>query len=306
MAQARVTEASRDFGAMIAEDLGKDVPHVPAPMRDPATYDGARVARIADLVAGGRHFEAPDRAASSSGAAAPHAGASTGGRDVVIHAAGRMDVGPAGATWPEPLAHLPDANLPGTQQVNGAVLPGKRAAKTGPAIGIGSGVTRYGTPPVLGPSVAAKPATDALTEGDALVLSRVGIRTSIVAPGAFNSGTRASDGAGAPDDAEGSEAWWSGAYATVRKAAFDGLAAPEPRDADPALPILPWRFRLAHAALAARRVPRVGAMAKGSRPSRTHLDPPQDGAAIVTGVGDRVRAQRPERIGLADLHHPHP
>jgi len=32
-------------------------------------------------------------------------------------------------------------------------------------------------------------------------------------------------------------------------------------------------------------------------------DPSDDGAAIVNGVADRVRAQLMERIGLADLLH---
>jgi len=45
-------------------------------------------------------------------------------------------------------------------------------------------------------------------------------------------------------------------------------------------------------------------MPHGRRPFRIHVDPSDDGATIVNGVADRVRAQLLERIGLADLLHP--
>ena len=39
-------------------------------------------------------------------------------------------------------------------------------------------------------------------------------------------------------------------------------------------------------------------------PFRTHIDPSQDGAEIVNGVADRVRAEMLRRIGLEDLLSP--
>ena len=42
----------------------------------------------------------------------------------------------------------------------------------------------------------------------------------------------------------------------------------------------------------------------GKRPFRVHVDPSQDGAEIVNGVADRVRAEMFRRIGLEDLLHP--
>jgi hypothetical protein len=39
----------------------------------------------------------------------------------------------------------------------------------------------------------------------------------------------------------------------------------------------------------------------GRRPFRVHIDPSQDGAEIVNGVADRVRAELLPRIGLADI-----
>ena len=42
----------------------------------------------------------------------------------------------------------------------------------------------------------------------------------------------------------------------------------------------------------------------GKRPFRVHVDPSQDGAEIVNGVADRVRAEMFRRIGLEYLLHP--
>ncbi len=42
----------------------------------------------------------------------------------------------------------------------------------------------------------------------------------------------------------------------------------------------------------------------GKRPFRVHVDPSHDGAEIVNGVADRVRAEMFRRIGLEDLLHP--
>ncbi|KGM34437.1 hypothetical protein [Inquilinus limosus] len=39
----------------------------------------------------------------------------------------------------------------------------------------------------------------------------------------------------------------------------------------------------------------------GRRPFRVHVDPSQDGAEIVNGVADRVRAELLRRIGLEDI-----
>jgi NAD(P)-dependent dehydrogenase (short-subunit alcohol dehydrogenase family) len=42
----------------------------------------------------------------------------------------------------------------------------------------------------------------------------------------------------------------------------------------------------------------------GKRPFRVHIDPSQDGAEIVNGVADRVRAELLRRIGLEDILRP--
>jgi hypothetical protein len=43
---------------------------------------------------------------------------------------------------------------------------------------------------------------------------------------------------------------------------------------------------------------------KGTRPFRVHIDPADDGAAVVNAVADHIRAEFLRRIDLADLLHP--
>jgi len=54
----------------------------------------------------------------------------------------------------------------------------------------------------------------------------------------------------------------------------------------------------------ARAIVRVVDLPFGSRPFRIHIDPAQDGAEIVNGVADRVRAELLRNMGLADLLKP--
>lgn len=293
MARILITGASSGFGAMIAERLARDGHHVFASMRDPGAYDGAPQSRVAALAAQGFQIETlpldvTDDASVAEAAAQIQTRAA--GIDVLIHNAGHMVFGPAEAFTPAQMARLYDVNVLGTQRVNRAFLPGMRNARDGLVVWIGSSSTRGGTPPFLAPYFAAKAAMDAMAQSYALELSRFGIETSIVVPGAFNSGTNHFANAGNPDDSDRDDEWWQGPYAGTDRMALEGLAKLEPADADPAT--------------VAEAVAQIVALPKGSRPFRTHLDPSQDGAEVVNGVADRVRAQLLERIGLADLLHP--
>ena len=295
MARVLITGASSGFGAMIAAELARADHHVFATMRDPDAHAGAPAARVAALAAEGRRIEVLALDVTDDGSvteAAARVVARTGGIDVLVHNAGHMVFGPAEAFTPEQLAQLYDVNVMGTQRVNRAFLPAMRDARDGLVIWIGSSSTRGGTPPFLGPYFAAKAAMDALAQSYALELSRFGIETSIIVPGAFSTGTNHFKHAGAPEDSGRAEAWWRGPYAGVDNTALAALAALEPPDADPVS--------------VARAVAQIVAMPKGARPVRTHLDPSQDGAEIVNGVADRVRVQLLERIGLADLLRPQP
>ena len=79
-------------------------------------------------------------------------------------------------------------------------------------------------------------------------------------------------------------------YAGVAEQALKGLASLEPKDAD--------------VRAVAEAIVNVVELPFGKRPFRTHVDPSQDGAEIVNGVADRVRAEMFRRIGLEDLLSP--
>ena len=109
--------------------------------------------------------------------------------DVVIHNAGHMVFGPAEAFTPKQLAELYYINVLSTQRVNRAALPQLRRQKHGLIIWVSSSSCAGGTPPYLAPYFAAKAGMDAMAVVYARELTRWGIETSIVVPGAFTGGT---------------------------------------------------------------------------------------------------------------------
>jgi hypothetical protein len=121
-------------------------------------------------------------------------------------------------------------------------------------------------------------------------LARWGIETTIVVPGAFTKGTNHFAHAGKPADTGRAAEYDNGTYAGVPEQSLKGLASLEPADAD--------------AGEVAREIARVVDLPFGKRPFRVHIDPSQDGAEIVNGVADRVRAELFRRIGLEDLLSP--
>jgi NAD(P)-dependent dehydrogenase (short-subunit alcohol dehydrogenase family) len=136
---------------------------------------------------------------------------------------------------------------------------------------------RGGTPPYLSPYFAAKAAMDSLAVSCAGELARWGIETSIVVPGAFTKGTNHFAHSGSPADAARAAEYAQGPTGDIPDIALKGLAALEPADAD--------------AASVAEAVVNVVGAPFGKRPFRVHIDPSQDGAEIVNGVADRVRAE---------------
>src|SRR6202041_3163434 len=120
--------------------------------------------------------------------------------DVVVHNAGHMVFGPLEAFTPEQLAELYDVNVLSTQRVNRAALPQLRKQKQGLVVWVSSSSSVGGTPPYLAPYFAAKAGMDALAVVSARELTRWGIETSIVVPGAFTGGTNHFAHAGSPAD----------------------------------------------------------------------------------------------------------
>jgi NAD(P)-dependent dehydrogenase (short-subunit alcohol dehydrogenase family) len=289
-----ITGASSGFGALAARALAQAGHTVYASMRETAGRNAPQVAAVqryaAEHAVDLRAVEL-DVASEASCAAGIQAIIAAHGRlDVIIHNAGHMSFGPAEAFTPEQFAQLYDINVLSTQRVNRAALPQLRKQGRGLVIWVSSSSARGGTPPYLSPYFAAKAAMDSLAVSYAGELSRWGIETSIVVPGAFTKGTNHFAHAGSPADKARVAEYDQGPYAGIAEQSFKGLASLEPADAD--------------ASAVADAIVQVVGTPFGKRPFRTHVDPSQDGCEIVNGVADRVRAEMFRRIGLEDLLHP--
>lgn len=285
-----VTGASSGFGALTVRALA-DANHVVyAGMRDIAGRNAGAAAQARRYAHGqGVTLRPVDMDVSdqdSVDGAVASVLQEAGRIDVVIHNAGHMVLGPTEAFTPEQVAAVYDANVLSTQRVNRAVLPQLRQRGDGLVVWVGSSSSRGGTPPYLGPYFAAKAAEDALAVSYAAELTRFGIETTIVVPGAFTSGTNHFANAGHPAD-EGVAAAYEQRYGGLMDDVSHKLAELMPEDAD--------------AGDVARQIVRVVDMPKGKRPFRIYVDPSDDGAEDVFRVGDRVRQWFYQRIGYSDL-----
>jgi NAD(P)-dependent dehydrogenase (short-subunit alcohol dehydrogenase family) len=289
-----ITGASSGFGALTARALAKAGHTVYAGMRGtegrnaPAVADVAEFARNNNVDLRSVELDVASDASVVSGIA--RIITDVGRLDVIIHNAGHMSFGPAEAFTPEQFAELFDINVLSTQRVNRAALPHLRRQGRGLVVWVSSSSSRGGTPPYLSPYFAAKAAMDSLAVSYAGELTRWGIETSIIVPGAFTKGTNHFGHSGSSDDTARAAEYNEGPYKGVPEQALQGLAALEPADADAG-------------AVAVAIIDVVG-KPFGTRPFRVHIDPSEDGAEIVNGVADRVRAELFRRIGLEDLLKP--
>ena len=289
-----ITGASSGFGLLSAKALAHAGHTVYASMRETEGRNAPQVAEVAayakengvDL----RTVELDVASDASVEAGIARIIADNGRLDIVVHNAGHMSFGPAEAFTAEQFAQLYDINVLSTQRVNRAALPRLRKQGKGLVIWVSSSSTRGGTPPYLSPYFAAKAAMDSLAVSYSTELSRWGIETSIIVPGAFTKGTNHFAHSGKPADTARAAEYETGPYAGVAEQALGGLAALEPADADVA--------DVARAMVAVVDAP------FGKRPFRVHIDPSQDGAEVVNGVADRVRTEMYRRIGLEDLLSP--
>lgn len=215
--------------------------------------------------------------------------AEQGKLDVLIHNAGHMVTGPAEAFTPEQMAQLFDTNVLGTQRLNRAALPHLREQGDGLLLWVGSSSTRGGTPPYLAPYFAVKAAMDAMAVSYALEVARFGIESTIVVPGSFTHGTNHFANSGRPADADIVAAYET-KYAGLMDQVSQKLRELEPEWAD--------------VAEVAKAIVTVVGTEKGRRPFRVHIDPSDDGAAVVNAVADRIRSEFLRRVDLDDLLHP--
>jgi NAD(P)-dependent dehydrogenase (short-subunit alcohol dehydrogenase family) len=286
-----ITGASSGFGALAARALALAGHAVYASMRETTGRNAAQVEAAKQFATENdvdlRTIELDVASQKSADQAIQTIVEKDGRLDVVIHNAGHMVFGPAEAFTAEQLVQVYDTNVLSTQRVNRAALPQLRKQKKGLVLWVGSTSTRGGTPPYLAPYFAAKAAMDALAVSYAAELNRWGVETSIIVPGAFTSGTNHFAHTGSPADKARQAEYDNGPYAHLREDIMKGFAATAPADAD--------------VNDVAKAIVRVVDMPFGKRPFRVHIDPAQDGAEVVNGVADRVRAEMYRNTGLSDL-----
>ena len=289
-----ITGASSGFGRLTAEALAKAGHVVYGSMRQTTTRNAAIAEQMVKFSQRNRvelrALELDVQSQDSVDAAVKEVIVEQGRIDVLIHNAGHMVFGPAEAFTPEQYAELYDVNVLSTQRVNRAVLPYMRKQREGLLVWVSSSSSAGGTPPYLAPYFAAKAAMDAIAVQYAREVSRWGIETSIIVPGAFTSGTNHFAHAGRPADGDRAAEYEAGPYSGFGEQVQKAFAAIVPPDAD------------------------VGAVAEaivnavdtpfGKRPFRVHIDPTQDGADVGFAVLDRVRAEMLHRVGLGDLLKP--
>jgi NAD(P)-dependent dehydrogenase (short-subunit alcohol dehydrogenase family) len=286
-----VTGASSGFGLMTAQSLAQAGHTVYASMRETKGRNAPQVAAMArwaterklDL----RSVELDVQSDASADAGIAHIVADAGRLDVIVHNAGHMVFGPAEAFTPEQLAELYDVNVLSTQRVNRAALPQLRKQKKGLVVWVSSSSRAGGTPPYLAPYFAAKAGMDALAVVYSRELTRWGIETSIIVPGAFTGGTNHFAHAGSPADKTRVAEYEAGPYKGFADDVLKGFSSIVPPDAN--------------VEGIADVIVKVVDAPFGKRPFRVHYDPTQDGAEVVNMVLDRVRAELLRRIGLTDV-----
>jgi len=208
--------------------------------------------------------------------------------DVVVYNAGHLVLGPTEAFTPEEIIEVFDTNLLGAQRVNRAVLPIMRKQESGLLVWISSTTVRGGFPPFMGPYVAAKAALDAMAVTMSYELTRFGIETSIVVPGAFTRGTAHFPNAGKPANQARADAY--ARYNGLMDKVAERLSALTPDNADPQE--------------IADEVVRIVNLPASKRPFRSIIDFVNDGAEAVTEIAERVREEFAQRIGIEDLLKP--
>jgi NAD(P)-dependent dehydrogenase (short-subunit alcohol dehydrogenase family) len=289
-----ITGASSGFGRLSANALAKAGHIVYASMRGTTGRNAAQAADVRQYATDNKvdlHAIELDVGSQASADAAIAQIVSEQGRlDVVMHNAGHMSFGPAEAFTPEQLAELYDVNVLSTQRVNRAALPQLRKQGRGLLVWVSSSSSAGGTPPYLAPYFAAKAGMDAMAVVYARELSRWGIETSIIVPGAFTGGTNHFAHSGKPADQARIAEYEAGPYAGFGEEIMKAFGAIVPPDAD--------------AALVADAIVGVVDAPFGKRPFRVHIDPTQDGAEVAFAVIDRVRNEMLHRVGFSDLLHP--
>lgn len=287
-----ITGAGSGIGKLSAETLALEGHTVYATMREVNGRNAARAqamrAWAAERRAGLRPLELDVLSQDSADAAVAAIVQEQGRLDVVMQNAGHLVIGPTEAFTAEDMQKAFDTNFFGAQRVNRAALPQLRRQQSGLMLWVSSTTTKGGFPPFMGPYGAAKAAMDSLAVSLSYELTRFGIETSIVVPGAFTRGTEHFPSAGRPSDTARVAAY--SRYDGVMDPVGERLSALTPDTATPQA--------------VADEVARIVGLPAGSRPARSVIDFVGDGAEEVLALAEQVRIAFAERIGIADLLRP--
>ncbi|WP_236635905.1 SDR family NAD(P)-dependent oxidoreductase [Paracoccus aminophilus] len=285
-----VTGGGSGIGKLAALELARTGHIVYASMRDLRGHSKERREQLAEIARDENielHvLELDVRSEASARAAADLILARHGRIDVVINNAAMMMHGLTEAFRPEQIAEIIDLNAISWMRVNRAVLPAMRRAGRGLLIYTGSGINRL-PDPFTGPYAASKAAGDVLAEVMALEVSRYGIETVIIQPGAYTSGTDHFKHAVGPADQE------VAAQYDRLNGLSDELAA---RLNSTNLP--DRRHDVEEVAEAIRD---IVAMSPGARPRRVDIDPQGRGVDEINEVTARLQRNYFERMGIEDL-----
>ena len=231
-----VTGASSGFGALASRALASAGHIVYAGMRDTKGRNAPQVTLAQEYAAKNRvdlrTVELDVLSDKSVDAGIRGIIAENSRLDVIVHNAGHMVFGPAEAFTAEQLAELYDVNVLSTQRVNRAALPQLRKQKQGLVVWVSSSSAAGGSPPYLAPYFAAKAGMDALAVVYARELTRWGVETSIIVPGAFTGGTNHFAHAGSPADQVRASEYQEGPYAGFADQVLKGFTSIVPADAD--------------------------------------------------------------------------
>lgn len=187
-----VTGAGSGIGRAVAEVLARTGHCVYASMRSIMDHGGGRATELRQFAEREgvelRVVEMDVLSEASCRAAVDQVLAEQGRVDVVVNNAGMLMLGMTEAFAPEQLAHILDTNAISWLRVNRAVLPAMRRQGFGVLVYISSTIAHI-FEPFMGPYVASKAAGEALAEVMGFEVSRFGVESVIVVPGAFTSGT---------------------------------------------------------------------------------------------------------------------
>ncbi|MBC7799428.1 MAG: SDR family oxidoreductase [Gemmatimonadaceae bacterium] len=286
-----VTGAGSGIGRAIAEALARAGHCVYASMRSIMHHDRTRADELRRLAqrqgADLRVIELDVLSDASCRAAVDQVVVEQGRIDVVVNNAGMLMVGITEAFTPEQLIQVFETNAVSWLRVNRAALPAMRRQGGGVLVYISSTTARLAEP-FLGPYIASKAAGEALAEVMGFEVSRFGIETVIVVPGAFTRGTEHFRHAHPPADA--------------------GIVAQYgdlPRVAEQLGPRLQAIDDANGGALDVSAigdaVQRALDLPHGSRPARIVIDSQQKGMEALNALHHAKQAAFLEQLGLHDL-----